>query len=132
MARAVHIDHLILRVNDAHDSCAFYERVLGFVSEGLEGPFSVVRVSETFTLQLAPWGTPGGEHYAFALTPEDFDAVLARIRAEGIEYGGSFDTVGSGDGPGVETGARGPAPTIYFFDPNRHLIEVRRYGEPSR
>ncbi|MEN3329983.1 MAG: hypothetical protein V7638_4790 [Acidobacteriota bacterium] len=28
-------------------------------------------------------------------------------------------------GPGVETGARGPAPTLYMNEPNKHLIEIR-------
>jgi hypothetical protein len=32
-------------------------------------------------------------------------------------------------GPGIESGARGDAPSVYVFDPNRHLIEIRHYGE---
>ena len=35
--------------------------------------------------------------------------------------------VGNNTGPGVETGARGPAQTIYMNDPNNHLIEIRTY-----
>jgi catechol 2,3-dioxygenase-like lactoylglutathione lyase family enzyme len=61
------IDHLILNVNDIEASVAFYANVLGFTREGQEGPFTVIRVSDDFTLQLAPWGTKGNEHYAFAL-----------------------------------------------------------------
>jgi hypothetical protein len=30
---------------------------------------------------------------------------------------------------GEEAGARGPAPTLYFNDPNKHLIEIRTYGK---
>ena len=50
-----------------------------------------------------------------------------RVKSAGIEYGPSFDSVGSNTGPGLETGARGAAPTLYFNDPNRHLIEIRAY-----
>jgi hypothetical protein len=28
---------------------------------------------------------------------------------------------------GIESGARGPAPTLYMNDPNMHLIEIRTY-----
>ena len=106
------IDHLILNVNEIAASVDFYVNVLGFELEGEDGPFTVIRVSEDFTLQLAPWGTEGNEHLAFALSREDFDNAFARMKAMGISYGDSFHAVGNNLGPGVETGARGPAPTL--------------------
>lgn len=124
---AVVLDHLILAVHDAAASVAFYESVLGFRCEGQRGPFSVLRVTDDLTLQLAPWGTPGGEHLAFAMTRREFDEVFARVRAAGIAYGDSFHTVGNGAGPGDEDGSRGPGKAIYFFDPSKHLIEIRHY-----
>ena len=51
------IDHLILNVNEVSASVDFYVNVLGFTLEGNDGPFTVIRVNEDFTLQLAPWGT---------------------------------------------------------------------------
>jgi catechol 2,3-dioxygenase-like lactoylglutathione lyase family enzyme len=121
------IDHIILAVNEMAPTLEFYSRILGFKHEGEDGPFSVVRVSEGFTLQLAPWGTKGGEHLAFAMSKSDFELVFARIKAAGLDYGDSFHTVGKQAGPGNENGARGPGPTIYFFDPNKHLLEIRHY-----
>lgn len=81
------LDHFILKVNDLEASVAFYAGVLGFASEGTDGPFTVLRVNPEFQIQLAPWGT----------------------------------------GPGQESGARGLAPTLYFNDPNKHLLEIRSY-----
>ena len=121
------IDHIILKVNDVPTSLDFYVNVLGFESEGQDGPFTTLRVSENFTLQLAPWGTNGSEHFAFAMSREDFDKAFAVLKEKAIPYGDSFHTVGTNTGPGVETGARGPAPTLYMFDPNKHLIEIRTY-----
>jgi catechol 2,3-dioxygenase-like lactoylglutathione lyase family enzyme len=121
------IDHLILNVNDIEASVAFYANVLGFTREGQEGPFTVIRVSDDFTLQLAPWGTKGNEHYAFALPRAEFDRVFALIKKNGIPYGDSFHSVGNNSGPGQESGAKGPAPTVYMNDPNNHLIEIRTY-----
>jgi len=121
------IDHLILKVNDVTSSVEFYVDVLGFRSEGEDGPFTVIRVGEDFTLQLAPWGTSGNEHLAFALSRQDFDDAFARLKEKGIPYGDSFHNVGNNLGPGIESGAKGPAPTLYMNDPNNHLIEIRTY-----
>jgi catechol 2,3-dioxygenase-like lactoylglutathione lyase family enzyme len=123
------IDHLILPVNDVAASVAFYAEVLGFRSEGERPPFAVVRVDDDFVLQLAPWGTEGNVHLAFALSRRDFDAAFERIKARAVPFGASFHAVGSGTGPGVEDGARGPAPTLYCSDPNGHLIEIRTYED---
>ncbi|WP_395405688.1 VOC family protein [Pseudoduganella sp. UC29_106] len=121
------IDHLILKVNDLASSVRFYTEILGFALEGVDGPFTVIRVGPECQLQLAPWGTAGMEHYAFAVSGTEFDAIRARLEAAGIGYGPTFDSVGSNKGIGEETGARGPAPTLYFNDPNNHLLEIRTY-----
>src|ERR1051326_8466070 len=62
------IDHLILNVNDIPSSVDFYVNVLGFELEGEDGPFTIVRVSDDFTLQLAPWGTGGNCRVKSSLT----------------------------------------------------------------
>ena len=81
------IDHLILKVNDLAESRAFYAEVMGFDDEGEQGPFVVMRVSDEFQIQLAPWTTQGFEHYAFAVTRDNFDRIFQKIRDAGIDYG---------------------------------------------
>ena len=121
------LDHLILAVNDLDASVQFFTDVLGLGYEGTSDPFTVIRVGPGLTLQLAPWGTTGGQHLAFAMPRDEFDATFTRIRAAGIPYGDSFHDVGNMRGPGREDGARGPAASLYVFDPNQHLIEIRHY-----
>jgi catechol 2,3-dioxygenase-like lactoylglutathione lyase family enzyme len=121
------IDHLILSVNDVDESVRFYTEVMGFGHDGQEGPFAVIRVSPTTTLQLAPWGTDGGQHLAFAMSVDDFHAAFARVRTANIPYGDSYHEVGNMRGPGQESGARGPGQAVYLFDPSRHLVEMRHY-----
>ena len=124
---AIQLDHLILPVVDRDQSIEFFTEVLGCTYEGQREPFSVIRVTPDLTLQLAPWGTDGGMHLAFALPRAEFDAAFDRVRAAGIPYGDSFHAVGNMQGPGDEDGSRGPGKSVYFFDPNQHLIEIRHY-----
>jgi catechol 2,3-dioxygenase-like lactoylglutathione lyase family enzyme len=84
-------------------------------------------VTPELTIQLAPWGSEGGQHLAFALPGAEFDAAFERVKSAGIEYGDGFHSVGNMQGPGEESGARGPGKAVYFFDPSRHLIEIRSY-----
>jgi catechol 2,3-dioxygenase-like lactoylglutathione lyase family enzyme len=121
------LDHIILKVNDLAASVAFYTGILGFTVEGTDGPFTVLKVGPDFQMQLAPWGTPGLEHYAFAVSRADFEDIFKRIKAADVAYGPTFDSVGKNTGPGEELGARGLAPTLYFNDPNQHLLEIRTY-----
>lgn len=123
------IDHIILKVNNLEASVTFYTAIMGFVAEGMDGPFTTIRIGPHGQLQLAPWGTAGCEHYAFAVSHTEFDQIFDRIKAAGIPYGPTFDTVGVNAGPGREAGARGIAPTIYFNDPNGHLLEIRSYEQ---
>lgn len=133
---AIQLDHLILAVNDRKKSIEFYAGILGLKYEGDREPFSVIRVTPEFTIQLAGWGSKGGEHLAFAMSRKEFEEVFRRVIEAKIEYGDQFDKVGNMRGPGDETassinaaggGARGAGKNLYFFDPSRHLIEIRHY-----
>ena len=128
---ALVLDHLIVRVKDAAATVAFWTEILGAADEGTVGPFAVVRITDSLTIQFAPWGTEGNEHFALALEPDEFERAFARIREAGIPYGDSFHDVGNMRGPGSEAGARGDGAAVYFFDPNRHLLEIRTYREAS-
>ena len=121
------LDHLILNINDRQKSIEFYTRILGLKHDGEREPFSMIRVTPDFVIQLAPLGSKGDEHLAFAMTKADFDAVFQRVIDAGIAYGDSFHSVGNMRGPGIEPGSRGLGQTLYFFDPNHHLIEIRHY-----
>ena len=123
------IDHIILKVNDLGASIEFYTSILGFTLEGEDGPFTVLRVNPDFVIQLSASTTDGFEHYAFAVSAHEFETIVSKVKAHGIDHGPTFDAVGSNTGPGKEAGARGMAPTLYFNDPNKHLLEIRYYDE---
>ena len=124
---SIELDHIILAVNERAQSIEFFTSILGFRRDGEDGPFSMLRVAPGFVIQIAPWGTAGGEHLAFAMSKEEFDGAFDRVKAAGIAYGDAFDKVGNMRGPGNESGSRGMGKAVYFFDPNKHLIEIRHY-----
>jgi catechol 2,3-dioxygenase-like lactoylglutathione lyase family enzyme len=129
----MNLDHLILNVNDVEQSVRFYVEVMGFADEGSSEPFRVIRVSPDFLLLLGPWPTEGGEHLAFAMPRAEFDQVFRRVRERGLPYGDVFNAVGNMQGPALESrpgGAHGRATSVYFHDPNEHMIEIRHY-EPG-
>jgi catechol 2,3-dioxygenase-like lactoylglutathione lyase family enzyme len=123
----IELDHLILAVNDQARSAEFYGEILGLAAEPNDGPFIPLRVTPGFTILLSPGGGDGGEHLAFALAKAEFETVMARLVELGIPYGDRYDTVGNMQGPGDEFGARGMGAAVYFFDPDRHLLEIRHY-----
>jgi catechol 2,3-dioxygenase-like lactoylglutathione lyase family enzyme len=126
------LDHIILKVKDVGESAAFYADVLGFRNDGIDGPFTVIRLNEASVLLLAPWGGSGSEHLAFAVSREEFDGIFGRIKSRGLDHGPGPTEVGANTGPGIELGARGEAPSLYFRDPNGHLLEIRTYAESNR
>ena len=118
---------MILPVNDADESVAFYTGILGFGRDADSEPFTVVQVTPEL---LCSWRR--GERMATGtsrlLRPGEFDEVFGRVRA----------------GPGLRRflprsrqrartrtrGRRaGPGYAVYLFDPNRHLIELRYYDD---
>jgi catechol 2,3-dioxygenase-like lactoylglutathione lyase family enzyme len=124
------LDHLILNANDVAETTRFYTDVLGFRDEGMSEPFRVLRVAPELVILLGPWPTEGGEHLAFSMPRAEFDDVVARVRERGIPFGDEFHDVGNMRGPHREArsgGARGVATSLYFHDPNKHLIEIRHY-----
>jgi len=124
----IELDHLILAVRDQARSAEFYTRILGLCAEPNDGPFLPLRVTPGFTILLSAGEVTGSEHLAFALAKPEFEAVIARLDEAAIPYGDRYDTVGSLQRPGIELGARGMGASVYFHDPDRHLLESRHYG----
>lgn len=121
------LDHIILRVSDPAASARFYRDVLGFRLDGGAGPFELVRVNDSLTLDLMHEPPRDMMHLAFCLDRASFEAVQTRLRERSIAFGSApFDR---GGGPLAQSlGARGMADAWYFYDPDGHNLEVRSYG----
>jgi catechol 2,3-dioxygenase-like lactoylglutathione lyase family enzyme len=120
------LDHTIVAAHDHHGSAAFIAGILGLPEPVTLGPFALVRVGETTTLDFVETDGPvTSQHYAFLVTEAEFDQVYARIRDRDLSY---WADPGQREPGRINTwdGGRG----VYFEDPNGHLLEAitRPYG----
>ena len=128
----IYLDHPILRVRHAAESARFHEEVLAFKSEGRAEPFEILRVNEGLTLDLLEQIPQDQSHLAFCLERTSFEAVHHRLKQLNIPFGNEPFDRRSGGAAARSLGARGLADALYFYDPDRHNIEIRTYEfEPS-
>ena len=85
---AIHLDHLLVPSRDRFAAAEQLAALLGVPwSETGIGPFCPVYVNDGLTLDFdQAEGDFPVMHYCFRVTQDEFDAILARIRAAGIAY----------------------------------------------
>ncbi len=84
----IELDHTIVPAADRRASAELLAGLLGVPwSETGVGPFCPVYVSDSLTLDFDQTDGPLAlQHYCFRVSDTDFDAILGRIQARGIEY----------------------------------------------
>jgi catechol 2,3-dioxygenase-like lactoylglutathione lyase family enzyme len=130
------LDHIVLAVQDMDAMLRFYLEVLGLqphrVDEYRAGAalFPCARIHEGTLIDLLPpslWNL-GGEatgthpnlnHFCLALEASEWDPLLARLAAAGVEIEA---------GPMTLSGARGDGTSVYVRDPDGNRVELRTYG----
>lgn len=123
---AILLNHTIVWSSDRTRSARFLAEMLGREAPVRFGPFEIVELDNGVSLDfMAAEGPIQPQHYAFLIGEADFDAVLSRIHARGLEYWADphhnrRNEINHNDG------GRG----VYFSDPDGHYLEVitRPYG----
>lgn len=115
---AIHLDHTIVPAHDKEKSAKFMAYIMGLEYEGLFGHFAPVKVDEHLSLDFDNRENFQGNHYAFLVTDEDFDAILGRVQGEGLKYGSS--PFAQDD---MEINHRHGGRGFYFRDENGHSWE---------
>jgi len=116
---AITLNHTIVPAKDKVASAAFFARMFGLEVGPAMGHFAPVQVNETLTFDFDNRDSFESHHYAFHISEEEFDAIFARVKAEGIPYG-SEPWTSTNMQINTRRGGRG----FYFADPNGHLLEV--------
>ena len=120
-----HIDHVVLTVADIERSVAFYARVLGMQAVSFGNGRRALQFGQQ-KINLQTLGMEPRNHAAVGagdvclITDWPTARVLAHLTAEGVPVL---------EGPVTKSGAQGPIESVYFNDPDGHLIEVSRYPD---
>ena len=123
---AAQLNHTIVWCRDQEVSSQFLAEMLGRPDPVRFGPFHVVELDNGVSLDFrGGYDSPSRQHYAFLIGEDDFDAVLSRIHARGLEHWADPARTRPGQ-INHNDGGRG----VYFPDPDGHFLEVitRPYG----
>ncbi|HEX2545051.1 MAG TPA: VOC family protein [Ramlibacter sp.] len=134
MLRIRDIDHLVLRVRDVEAMVRFYGEVLGCPVHRRDEAISLVQLrAGRGLIDLVPVdseiGRAGGaapgregrnmDHFCLRVDPWDADAIVAHLRAHGLEPGAVKPRFG----------AEGRGPSLYLEDPEGNTVELK--GPPE-
>ncbi|MEV0368425.1 VOC family protein [Streptomyces sp. NPDC050636] len=124
------LDHTIVHSTDRFASARFLAGLLDAPEPKAFGPFAALKLDNGVTLDFAESVADGREfvptHYAFLVTEDEFDGILARIQARELPYWA--DPLHTQ--PQVintQDGGRG----LYIDDPDGHNMEflTRTYSD---
>ena len=115
---AMYLDHTIVPAHDKEKSARFLARIMGLNYDGLFGHFAPVKVNDTLALDFDDRENFERHHYAFLVVDQDFDAILGRVKAEGLQYGS-----GPGSQDDMQINHRHQGRGFYFRDENGHSWE---------
>jgi hypothetical protein len=115
----IHLDHCIVPARNKAESAKLLAKLLGVPSgEARAGPFYAVYVNDGLTLDFIETDEPFPvEHYCFRVGPEEFDAIIGRIKAAGIAYRSTVR------GP-VDMKVDKQYGNVYWNEPEGHQWEI--------
>jgi catechol 2,3-dioxygenase-like lactoylglutathione lyase family enzyme len=117
----IELNHTIVPSHNKVAAAKFFAKILGLsFDEKAVGHFAPVKVNESLTLDFANSTEFESHHYAFKVSEAEFDAILARIQAEGIPHGAGPPNPFDDGKINHRNGGRG----VYFSDPDGHIMEL--------
>jgi hypothetical protein len=121
----VELNHTIVNVRDKQESATFVADILGLSKPTAYGPFLVVDVANSVSLDFIDVEVLHPQHYAFLVSEAEFDEIMGRIVARDITYWADPFKDKAGE-INTNDGGRG----LYWEEPSGHLLEIitRPYG----
>jgi catechol 2,3-dioxygenase-like lactoylglutathione lyase family enzyme len=123
---AVQLNHTIIWCRDHKVSSRFATDILGLPAPRRWGPFQIVEVANSVSLDYYETADPiAPQHYAFLVTETEFDEIFGRIQERGLTYWADPGRRVAGE-LNHNDGGRG----VYWEDPDGHMLEIitRPYG----
>ena len=132
LVKITEMDHIVLRNKDVEVSLKFYTEVLGLQAERIdewragEVRFPSARINadtiiDFFGTDQEPIGKEGDknqDHYCMVIEPTDMEELKIKFEAMGVEIQA---------GPGKRWGSHGDGISLYIYDPDDNVVELRHY-----
>jgi extradiol dioxygenase family protein len=132
LVKITELDHIGLRVKDVEASLRFYSELLGLKAERVdewrkgEIGFPSVRLNADtlidFFLSEKKVDNANKEinqdHFCLVIEPTDMEHLKVRLEELGVRIHA---------GPGKRWGAHGDATSLYMYDPDQNVVELRHY-----
>jgi catechol 2,3-dioxygenase-like lactoylglutathione lyase family enzyme len=114
----VELNHTIVYCRDKDASARFLAEMLGVGAPSTFGPFRVVEVSNSVSLDFLE-GEVHAQHYAFLVGEAEFDEIHRRLLDRSLPYWADpgqriLNQINTNDG------GRG----LYWEDPDGHILEI--------
>jgi hypothetical protein len=114
------LDHHIVPSRQRDESARWLADILGLPGPRHEGPFAAIDLGGATSLFFAGWDQEvATQHYAFAVSVEEFDRIIDRLLDANIEYWADHTASRPST---VRRDATGKG--VYFRSPDEHLLEV--------
>ena len=117
---SIELNHTIVWSSDRDATATFLTEILGLPDAPTFGPFRVVQVANSVSLDVhQTTGDVQPQHYAFLVGDQEFDEIFGRIRDRGLSWWADPGQTQLGE-INHHDGGRG----VYWEDPDRHLLEI--------
>ncbi len=132
LVKITELDHIVLRNKDVEVSLRFYTEVLGLKAERVEKwrageiRFPSARLNADTIIDffgsdqepIAKDGDKNQDHFCMVIEPTDMEELKAKFEAMGVEIQA---------GPGKRWGSHGDGISLYIYDPDDNVVELRHY-----
>ncbi len=132
LVKITEMDHIVLRVKDVEVSLSFYTETLGLKPERVEEwragevRFPSARLNDDTIIDLflteqesiGRSGDRNQDHFCMVIEPTDLDELKSSFEAIGVDIH---------SGPGKRWGSHGDGISLYVFDPDDNVVELRHY-----
>ena len=132
LVKITEMDHIVLRVKDVEASMKFYVEVLGLQPERVdqwragEVRFPSARLNADTIIDffasdqetIGRDGIKNQDHYCMVIEKTDMEEIKDKFEAMGVDIQA---------GPGKRWGSHGDGISLYIYDPDNNVVELRHY-----
>ena len=115
----IELDHTIVPSRDKEAGARFFAHIFGLGYDGTVSHFAPVQVNENLTLDFDEAADFAVHHYAFKVSEAEFDAILGRLKADGVIFGSGPRSLEN-----MQINRRNGGRGVYYRDPDGHIFEL--------